>query len=83
VKSLGKYALVVLASLLFGSALFVASFVAMDFGCTHLVKSHDIDVGDGIMVVGGGFILGTSLGLTGAGYVLYRYWPRSIPKEGS
>jgi hypothetical protein len=79
-KSVGKYALVLVGSVLFGSALFVASFIVMDFGCTHLVKPQDIDRGDGVMVIGGGLILGCTLGLAGAAYVLYRFWPRSISK---
>ena len=70
-KSIGKYVLVLLGSLLFGAGLFVASFMLMDFGCTHLVKPQDFDRGGGVMVIGGGFILGSTLGLAGAGYILF------------
>ena len=79
-KSLGKYALVIASSLLFGAVLFVASFLVMDFGCTHLVKPENIGLGEGVIVVGVGFLLGSTLGLAGAGFVLYRFWPRQVSK---
>ncbi|HEY6182895.1 MAG TPA: hypothetical protein VIW67_11655 [Terriglobales bacterium] len=74
----GRHALVIAGSLLVGAILFVASFVAMDFVWTHFVVTNpkDIGLGDGVMVVGGGFLFGTTLGLLGLGCMLYRYWPR-------
>jgi len=77
-RAVGEYALVIGGSLLVGTILFVASFVAMDFIWTHFVVTNpkDIGLGDGVMVVGGGFLIGTTLGLVGLGFTLYRYWPR-------
>jgi hypothetical protein len=77
-RAVGRYALVIASSFLVGAILFVASFVAMDFVWTHFVVTNpkDIGLGDGVMVVGGGFLIGTTLGLVGLGFTLYRYWPR-------
>ena len=59
-------------------ALFAATFVVMDFVWTHFVTTNpqQISLGDGVIVVGGGFPAGTVLGLVGMSYVIYLYWPR-------
>ena len=77
-KALSKYALVIVGSLVTGAALFVSSFVAMDFVWTHFVvpSPTDIGLGDGVMVVGGGFVIGCTLGVAGLVVVLYKFWPR-------
>jgi hypothetical protein len=77
-KAFGRYALVIVGSLVTGAALFVSSFVAMDFVWTHLVVPNpkDIGLGDGVMVVGGGFVMGCTLGVSGLVMVLYKFWPR-------
>jgi hypothetical protein len=77
-RAVGRYILVFTSALLVGAALFVGSFVAMDFGWTHFVVTDPgkIGLGDGVMVVGGGFVLGATLGLAGLIFMLYTYWPR-------
>jgi hypothetical protein len=77
-KSIGKYALVIASSLLVGAVLFILSFVAMDFVWTHFVVTNpaNVGLGDGVMVVGGGLIVGTTLGLLGLAVMLYRFWPK-------
>jgi len=80
VKAFGRYALVIVSSLLTGAALFIGSFVALDFVWTHFVvpNPEDIGLGDGVVVVGGGFVMGCSLGVAGLAIVLYKFWPRRI-----
>jgi hypothetical protein len=82
VKRFWKYPVVVIGSLVIGAALFVSSFIAMDFLWTHVVARNpkDIGLGDGVMVVGGGFVLGCTLGIAGLVLVLYRFWPRRVSK---
>ncbi|MBZ5678780.1 MAG: hypothetical protein LAO24_01605 [Acidobacteriia bacterium] len=81
-KSFGRYALVITGALLVGAVLFVLSFVAMDFVWTHFVtKPADVGLGDGVVVVGGGLIVGTTLGLLGLAIVLYRFWPSRLSKS--
>jgi hypothetical protein len=77
-KAFGRYTLVIVGSLVTGAALFVSSFVAMDFVWTHFVgpKPKDVGLGDGVMVVGGGFVIGCTLGVAGLAVVLYKFWPR-------
>ena len=77
-NSLGKYLLVLIGSLSVGAALFVASFIAMDFIWTHVVvrTPKDVGLGDGIMAVDGGSLLGGSLGLAGIVFMLHRFWPK-------
>jgi hypothetical protein len=60
-KAFSKYAFVIVDSLVTGAALFVSSFVAVDFIWTHFVvpNPRDIGLGDGVVVVGGGFIIGS------------------------
>jgi hypothetical protein len=72
-----RYTLVTASALAVGSALFVLSFVCVDFVWIHLVvlDPKQIGLGDGVMVVGGGFVLGCSLGLAGLIFVLLRFWP--------
>jgi len=79
-KAFGKYALVIVGSLVTGGTLFVSSFVVMDFVWTHFVVPNpkDIGLGDGVLVVGGGFVIGCTLGLAGLMFVLYKFWPRRI-----
>jgi hypothetical protein len=84
-KAFGRYALVIAGSLATGAALFVSSFVAMDFVWTHIVVSNpkEIGLGDGVMVVGGGFVIGCTLGVAGLVLVLYKFWPRRNAKAGN
>jgi hypothetical protein len=81
-KAFAKCALVITCSLVTGGILFVSSFVATDFVWTHLVVPNpkDIGLGDGVMVVGGGFIIGCVLGISGIVFVLYKFWPRKISR---
>jgi hypothetical protein len=71
--------LVVLGSLTAGVVLFAGSFVVLDFIWTHLVVRNpkDIGLGDGVMVVGGGLIVGCTLGIGSFAYSLYKFWPRA------
>jgi hypothetical protein len=75
---LGKFALLTAGSLLTGAAIFVASFFVWEFVWTHLVVTDpaQIGLGDGVVVIGGTFLIGTVLGLAGMIFILYRYWPR-------
>jgi len=75
VKSIGKRALVLLGSSLFGATLWLASFMAIVVG----TKPQDIVPGE-LLVTGGGFLLAGTLGISGAVYVLRRFWPRAISK---
>jgi hypothetical protein len=52
----------------------------MDFGCRYLVKPENVTPGDGVMVNGGGFLLGSVLGIAGAAFMIYRFWPKRISK---
>jgi len=72
-----KCALVVVSSLVVGAILFVCGFFTLDFVWTHFVVTDpkEIGLGDGAKVVGGGLIIGTTLGLVAVGCVLYRFWP--------
>ncbi len=83
VKPFGKYALVIIGSLLTGVFLFVGSFVAMDFVWTRFVVHNrkNIGLGDGVMVVGCGFLVGCSAGVAGLVAVLYRFWPRRTQNQ--
>jgi hypothetical protein len=56
VKVIGKYAPVIAGSFLVGAAIFVLSFVVMDFVWTHFVGHRSTKTGDGEVVVGGGFV---------------------------
>jgi hypothetical protein len=77
-----KCAVVVGSSLVTGVALFVGGFVAMDFVWTHFVVTNpkELSIGDGVVVIGGGLVAGTTLGLLGIAVVFYRFWPRRIAK---
>jgi len=81
-KAFGRYAVVIVGSLLTAAILFVGSFLVIDFVWTHLVVPNpkDVGLGDGVMVVGGGFIIGCTLGVAGIAVVLYKFWPRRLPK---
>jgi hypothetical protein len=76
-NSPSKYVLVIAGSLLVGIFLFVSSFVVMDFAWTHFVVPNpkDTGLGDGVVVVGGGFIIGCILGVSGIVFTLYKFWP--------
>jgi hypothetical protein len=78
VKAIGQYALVITSALAASAGLFVASFAVLDFIWTHFVLSNakEINPADGVVVIGGGFLLGAILGVTGFGLVLYKFWPR-------
>jgi hypothetical protein len=73
-----SYTRVILFSLLVGTVLFAGSFIAVDFLWTHVVVTNrqDIGLGDGVMVVGGGFIMGCTVGVAGFLWVLRKFWPR-------
>jgi hypothetical protein len=81
-KAFGRYALVLVGSLVTGATLFVSSFVAIDFVWTHFVVPNpkDIGLGDGVLVVARGFVIGCTLGVAGLAVVLYKFWPRRIQK---
>ena len=80
---MGRRLLVILCSLMVGVVLFVLSFVFLDFIWTHVVVTHpgERDLGDGIMVVGGGLVIGTTLGLGALVFMLYRFWPKKPTDE--
>ena len=50
----------------------------MDFVWTHFVVSdlQKLSLGDGVVVVGGGFVFGLVFALAGLVLVLCRFWPR-------
>jgi hypothetical protein len=69
-KSIGKRALVLLGSSLFGATLWLAVFAVVVVESDHL---KDIGVVDGALVTGGGFILAGTLGIAGAVHVRRRF----------
>jgi hypothetical protein len=73
-----RYILLFAGALLVAVALFFGGFVVTDFVWTHFVVTdpQQISLGNGVMVVGGGFLVGTTLGLLGLISGLYGYWPR-------
>ena len=77
-KAAGQNALVIASALAASVGLFVASFALLDFIWTHFVLSNakEVSPADGVVVIGGGFLLGATLGVTGFGLVLYKFWPR-------
>lgn len=79
-KSVAKYALVISSALFCGAFLFSATFVLIDVGCRYLVKPENVSPGDGVLVIGGGFLLGSTVGIAGAAFMLYRFWPRRNSK---
>jgi len=76
-KSIGKRALLILVSSLFGSALWLANSTPVIVGTARL---EDLGVIDRALVDGGGFIFGGTLGIAGAVYMLRRFWRMIIPK---
>ena len=74
---LSKFAMLTTGSLLTAVVVFVASFFASEFLWTHLVATDrsQIGLGDGVAVVGGGFLICITLGLATMILILYRYWP--------
>jgi hypothetical protein len=76
VKSIGKRALVILGSSLFGVVLWLAIFATVIVGSANLYKPQNI-VPDELLVFGGGFLLAGALGVSGAVYVLRRFSPRA------
>ena len=79
-KSIGKRALALLASSLFGTTLWLAIFIAIIVGFEHLPGQQDVGVIDRALVEGGGFILAGMLGVAAAVYVLHRFRPRTNSK---
>jgi hypothetical protein len=59
-KSIGKRALVLLGSSLFGATLWLAVFTVVVVGSARL---KDVGAIDGVLVTGGGFILAGTLGI--------------------
>lgn len=78
IYSVGRYALVLMSSLLTGVIFFIGSFFVLDILWTHVVvrDPKQVSVGDGVVVVGGGLLIGTTLGLAALVLMLYRFWPR-------
>ena len=72
-KSIGKRALVLLGSSLFGAMLWLAGFMVAIAGSANLYI-----VPGQLLVTGGGFLLAGTVGVSGAIYVLRRFWPRTI-----
>lgn len=68
-----------MGSLVIAAAVFVASYFVWDFAWMHLVVSdpEQIGLGDGVMVIGGSFLTGITLGLAAMVWILYRYAPRT------
>ena len=77
-KAVGRYVLVVTGALVASAGLFVATFALLDFVWTHFVLSNpkEASAADGVVVIGGGYLLGSIFGVTTLGVVLYRFWPR-------
>ena len=77
-----RYVLAIAGSLAAGATLFVLSFVVLDFVWTHVIVTdpRQIGLGDGVIVVGGGFVIGCTLGIGALVFVLYRFWPRRASK---
>ena len=77
-KAVGQYALVTTGALAASAVLFVATFAVLDFVWTHFVLSNpkEASPGDGMVVIGGGYLHGAILGGAAFGLVLYRFWPR-------
>jgi hypothetical protein len=80
---IARYFSVIIGSLAAGLSAFVVSFFFMDFFWTHVVVTDKTQLtpGDGVMVIGGGFLLGVGSGLALMGLILYRFWPRKTTKR--
>ena len=78
-KSIGKRALVLLGSSLFGATLWLAIFFAIVVGASIYLSRLDIVPGQ-LLVAGGGFLFAGTLGISGAVYVLRRFRPKTISK---
>jgi hypothetical protein len=78
-ESIGKRALLILVSSLFGSALWLAGFVAVIVGNSHL-HLEDRSVIGGAFSDAGGFMLAGALGIAGAVYMLRRLWRMVLSK---
>lgn len=77
VRSVGKYAFVIVGAFAVGGILFVASFAILDFVWMHFVATpQTVEPVDGVVVVGGGFLTGCFLGIMGLVWFLYKFWPR-------
>jgi uncharacterized membrane protein YidH (DUF202 family) len=77
-KVVFRYALVIIGSFVTGATLFVSSFAVVDFVWTYIVVSNrkNAHLGNGVMVVGGGFLIACMVGIAGAAVIVYRFWPR-------
>ena len=78
-KSLGKRALVLVGSSLFGATLWLMIFIAIIVESAHLSKPLDIVPGQ-LLVFGGGFLLAGTFGMAGGVYLLRRFRPWAISK---
>jgi hypothetical protein len=45
-----------------------------------ITNPAEVSSADGVVVIGGGFVIGTTLGLSGFAFVLYRFWPTRVSK---
>lgn len=77
-----RYILVIVGSLLIGASLFVLSFLSLDWVWTRFVVGNpeNFSKADGVVVIGGGLVLGTILGVSGLVSVLFLFWPERIPR---
>jgi hypothetical protein len=82
IKRFWYCAFVVTGSLTAGVVLFVGSFIVTGFLWSLLAvpNPEDFGLGDGLMVVGGGFVIGCTLGVAAIVGVLYKFWPHPVSK---
>lgn len=77
-RTITKLALLLSTAAATAVVLFLLSFFVMDFAWTHFIVTDpkQISAADGVVVVGGGFLLSSFSGLTALILVLFRFWPR-------
>ena len=79
---LANRVLVVFGSTFAGVVAFASSFFFVDFLWVHFVIGDrgEVSPADGVVVIGGGFILGLFVGVATAVFALVRFWPRTAVK---